>query len=212
MELNRTRFLFYGLTFLWLLLILTIGLWWLYLIFKLGEIFENPLTAQTFNFERFPLMIKWEGLTFLSLLLLLSLSLFFVFWQDQKKSRALQAFFASLTHEMRTPLASVRLQCEVIEEKVSGKDKLSGADLERLKQLVGRLIQASTGLEEEFDRSLELARLEQRTQFETRPLDLEQFISELKAQSPEGFQVQCTVSDSGPIHSHGRRALSPAYF
>lgn len=96
-------------------------------------------------------MIFWESLAFYLLLILSSGFLMWAYWRDHKRTRALQAFFASLTHELRTPLTSIRLQAESIAESLaSGRDSA----------LVGRLLEDTARLESQVERTLELARVE----------------------------------------------------
>ena len=45
-------------------------------------------------------MLFWESLVFFALLLATTVLLFWLYWRDVKRARGLQAFFASLTHEL----------------------------------------------------------------------------------------------------------------
>src|SRR5674476_650924 len=109
MELNRTRSWFYGLTLLWVLMILGLGSWWLYLVFKLHSTMSALNLPELGSQSRFLNMMRWEGSFFFIFLVLLGGSLFAMYFRDMKKTRAMQAFFSSLTHELKTPLASMRL-------------------------------------------------------------------------------------------------------
>ena len=96
----------------------------------------------------------WEGSSFIVLLLLLSLSLLALFLKDVQKTKSLQAFFASVTHELKTPLASMRLQGEVIGELLENKND------PQLQKLLGRLIEDTSKLENQLDKILQLSRIE----------------------------------------------------
>src|SRR5690606_29195371 len=72
--------------------------------------------------------------------------------RDRKRTRSIQAFFASLTHELKTPLTSIRLQAESIADPTN--------DDAFKRQLVERLLADTSRLEAQVERSLELARLE----------------------------------------------------
>ena len=78
--------------------------------------------------------------------------LFWLYWRDAKRTRSLQAFFASLTHELRTPLTSIRLQAESISDGL--------ADHPEQKDFLQRLLEDSQRLELQVERVLELARVE----------------------------------------------------
>ena len=54
-------------------------------------------------------------------------------FMDQRKSHAISAFFASLGHELKTPLASIRLQGQVISELAADREDLAPY-LERLNE------------------------------------------------------------------------------
>lgn len=101
-------------------------------------------------------MVAWEGGTFLVLLILLSGTLISYFLKDQKKTKALQAFFAGLTHELKTPLASMRLQAEVLKDVVE-EERPSP---ERIKTLSTRMIEDAMNLETQMDKILQLSRIE----------------------------------------------------
>jgi signal transduction histidine kinase len=62
----------------------------------------------------------------------------------------LKDFFATLTHEMKTPLASLRLQAESLEEDLKNK---------KTKVILNRLIDDSKRLELQMDKALYLAAL-----------------------------------------------------
>ena len=112
-------------------------------------------------------MVQWEGLTFLLSLLTLLITLIYIYFQDIKKTRALQNFFASLTHELKTPLASMRLNAEVLEELIEGVE---------FSKYTQRLKQDALRLENELDKSLHLSRLEKGGLLNLTSIDLISFI------------------------------------
>jgi len=144
--------LFLFLSFLYSLCILLLGGWWLYLIVEYGEKLEQVTGLK--NAGRVLKMVKWEGATFFTLLILLSASLLFLYFRDHKKTKALQSFFAGMTHELKTPLASIRLQAEVLESAISKTNEPS------LKKLMDRLIEDTNKMENQMDKILQLSRLE----------------------------------------------------
>ncbi len=158
--------LFLGLTFLYTLLICALGTWWLYLIIQYGE--KLAKVAGGKDTAGIVAMVKWEGLTFFALLLLLTASLLFLYFKDLKKTKSLQAFFASMTHELKTPLASVKLQGEVLADTVERIDlKRLSEEVEykenlhkRMNRLSERLVEDANKLETTMDKILQLSRLE----------------------------------------------------
>lgn len=114
-------------------------------------------------------MLKWEGFFFIILILLLSSSIILLFYKDHKKTKALQAFFASLTHELKTPLASIRLQADVIRDVI---EKNQNPKLERLSY---RMIEDTKNLEIQMDKILQLSRIEQGGDVNVSPVKIDSF-------------------------------------
>lgn len=172
MELNRTRQWFYGLTLLWVFMLLGLGSWWLYLVFKLHSTLSNLDLPQLGSQSRFLNMMKWEGSFFFIFLILLGASLFYMYFRDMKKTKAMQAFFSSLSHELKTPLASMRLQVEVIKDLIEDESHSH----EQLSNLAGRLVEDTTKLESELEKSLQLSRIEQDGTLTLVPISLERYL------------------------------------
>jgi signal transduction histidine kinase len=172
MVINRTRNWFYALTLLWVLLLLGLGSWWLYLVFKLHSTLSVLNLPQLGAPKSFLNMLRWEGSFFFIFLLLLGASLFYMYFRDMKKSKAMQAFFASLSHELKTPLASMRLQAEVIKDLI--EDETHSHD--QLADLTKRLIEDTHKLEGELEKSLQLSRIEQDGSLTLVPVSIERYL------------------------------------
>lgn len=188
MDVNKTRRWFYALTFLWVVMLLGLGSWWLYLVFKLHTTLTSLKIPELGSQEKFLNMMKWEGSFFFIFLVLLGSSLIVMYLRDMKKSKAMQAFFASLSHELKTPLASMRLQAEVIKDLIEddshSHDQLAG--------LTKRLIEDTHKLESELEKSLQLSRIEQDAEMTLVPVSLERFLrrQEQKLQSPLKVELE----------------------
>lgn len=142
-----------------------LGVWWMYLLTFFARAM-GPGQGHVLN------MVKWEGTTFLVLLVGAGCGLGFLYWHDLRKTRALQALFASLTHELKTPLASMRLQAEVIRDMSVDEAHDHG----QLEELTTRLIQDTSKFEHELDKGLQLSRVEQDAVMTLVPVDLARFI------------------------------------
>lgn len=180
---NHLSKLLFSLSLVWALVLLLIGVWWIYLIFN----FENILI----HTDRIKItkMIVWEGGSFLILLFLLSFSLLLLYLKDQKKTKSLQAFFASLTHELKTPLASIRLQGEVINEILSAKNDTT------LNKLSSRLIEDTGKLETQMDKILQLSRLERGGDLNLTSLKIIPFIKNLAKKWASGLTIDIESDD-----------------
>ena len=172
MEVNKTRRWFYALTFLWVMMLLGLGSWWLYLVFKLHSTLSSLNIPELGSQNRFLNMMKWEGSFFFIFLVLWGVSLFIMYIRDMRKSKAMQAFFSSLSHELKTPLASMRLQAEVIKDLID--DETHSHD--QLSSLTKRLIEDTHKLESELEKSLQLSRIEQDATMTLAPVSLERFL------------------------------------
>lgn len=189
MEVNKPRRWFYILTLLWVFMLLGLGSWWLYLVFKLHTTLSNLNIPELEPQGSFLNMMKWEGSFFFLFLVLLGGSLLILYMRDMKKSKAMQAFFSSLSHELKTPLASMRLQAEVIKDLI--EDESHSHD--QLSNLTKRLIEDTHKLESELEKSLQLSRIEQDAPLTLIPVSLERFLKrqEQKLQSP--FKVELKI-------------------
>ena len=143
-----------------ILLLLSLGLWWLYLITHLGALSGADIAS----------MVKWEGGTFILLISLLWTVFLYQYFKDRKRSQMIRDFFSTMTHELKTPLSRVRLQAEVIAETIGGGDE------ERLSELSSRLIEDTQNLENQLDKIIQLARVERGDKLLCEPIDLLGFV------------------------------------
>jgi len=143
------------LALLWIVLVLVLGAGWVVLVIQQAHQISDlqALTGHTGS----SVAAEWastrrrivgESAVFLLLLLAVSVLLAWLYWRENRRARAMQAFFAAVTHELRTPLTSIRLQAEAI------------AEGDTRAELASRLLQDSTRLESQIDKTLELARIE----------------------------------------------------
>jgi signal transduction histidine kinase len=192
MELNRTRRWFYALTLLWVMMLLGLGSWWLYLVFKLHTTLSTLNLPQLGSQSKFLNMMKWEGSFFFVFLVLLGGSLFYMYFRDMKKTKAMQAFFASLSHELKTPLASMRLQVEVIKDLIEDETHSH----EQLSELAKRLVEDTAKLEVELEKSLQLSRIEQDGTLTLVPISLERYLKRYAQKLASQIVVELDIEAS----------------
>lgn len=167
--LRKTERILTLLSLIYTLLLFFIGAWWLFLL-------NSESTKQTLSHTLFGAdknlgrMFFWEGGTFLVLLILLTTTLLIFYYKDLKKNRAMAIFFSSLTHELKTPLASIRLQSDVMNDllKKSGNSPLF--------KLSERMIEDTQKLEIQMDKILQLSKIELGSELEPGPIDLKKFV------------------------------------
>lgn len=181
---NNSSKLLFTLSLLWAVVLLMIGAWWVYIMINFESFLGHSDRA------RITKMLAWEGGSFLVLLMLLSVSLLILYLKDQGKTKSLQAFFASLTHELKTPLASIRLQGEVINEILESKNDPT------LNKLIGRLIDDTAKLETQMDKILQLSRIERGGELNLTSLSLVPFIKKLAKTWVPDHEVEIIANDS----------------
>ncbi|TGK03852.1 sensor histidine kinase [Leptospira semungkisensis] len=143
---------------LWVLTTVSLGVWWLFLdlrqnrmatelAFKIGFDAEKEVLEKL---DRQSSMIKMEGTFFLFLLASGGATLVWLTFREDKRSKLIQDFFSTVTHEIKTPLASLRLQAEsLLEEGVDAtKDRL-----------LHRLLKDASRIESQMNKALYLASL-----------------------------------------------------
>ncbi len=191
MELNKTRRWFYGLTLLWVFMLLGLGSWWLFLVFKLHTTLSGLNLPELGSQSRFLNMMKWEGSFFFIFLVLLGASLFYMYFRDMQKTKAMQAFFSSLSHELKTPLASMHLQVEVIKDLIEDESHSH----EQLSNLAARLIEDTNKLETELEKSLQLSRIEQDGTLTLVPISLERYLKRHQQKLATQLKIELDITD-----------------
>ena len=201
----------------WFLTICLLGIWWGRLALtqarRIAEL-ETSLglassTAES-HWHRTQRMLYWESGTFLVLLLASTLGLLWLYWRDARRSKGLQAFFASVTHELRTPLSSIRLQAESIADSLGNSEKLraensphplhlQNSTVDSRQNLIRRLLEDTIRLEAQVERTLELARVEGGGPVYTQPLLikpwLDRFLASWTADYHSRVELKSDIED-----------------
>lgn len=107
----------YILIAIWFVFTLALAGWWV--TFSLGQLDRLALLdqSQAANLVRHQRMLLWEGGTLLLCLLGGAIALTRLVFREMRNTRRLNDFFLALTHELKTPLAAISLQSQVIAEK-----------------------------------------------------------------------------------------------
>lgn len=183
MKVTRTPLLF-TLAIFWALIILALGVWWLYLLHHI----------QTINYSNLTTMIKWEGGTFIILLLLLSGTLWYIYLKERAYTHSLTSFFAGVTHELKTPLASISLQAEAIETF------LESGNRDHILRLTKRLTEDTRTLENQLDKLLQLSRVERGGKLTITPLLCQKLIKDVTNRYRQEISFTLTIaSDLPPV-------------
>lgn len=191
---RRLKYLLNPIITLIVVQIVWIGLVVLWIIWFMGRHYELISLAEKYRPELVPQHINWPvlvgGIIMLAFVLL-GLYVIFIYWKRQSRLYAEQkTFISQITHELKSPLASIRLHLETIRLRKPTADKLERfldtmlADTERLNSLISNFLMA--------------AKLEQR------PLGagitvidfssfVEKFIKEFQQHLPEGSSLTTEI-------------------
>lgn len=136
--------------------------WWVFFLKKLA-----PL-------ESSHRMFAWEGSILLGSIILGGISLIVFTYRDQQRHERLRFFFATFSHDIKTSIARLRLQAEVLDEDISGSNH----------PIMKRLISDIQRLDLQLENSLLLATLENGTLLKEEVL-FSELLSSLRNEFPE---------------------------
>ncbi|TGK38379.1 sensor histidine kinase [Leptospira gomenensis] len=178
---KNTRILF---AVAWLLVTFSLGVWWFLLGLKLtntvaglsAKLELGDLSESRDNLERQSRMIKMEGHFFLGMLVLGGSTLIWLSYQESKRNKMIHDFFSTVTHEMKTPLASLRLQAESLQEELPDP---------RENKLIQRLLMDSVRIESQMNRAMYLASLTRSEILYIERTNLKNVISSIVEDFPE---------------------------
>lgn len=145
---NRREFFKLLLIALWLVFTVTFAVWWLTFSVNHISTLASLQPEQLAHWERQKRMVFWEGSAWLVLLASGGAALIALVQREQLRSRRIREFFASFSHEVKTSLASLRVQAEALQDDLGGQsspilDRLVGDTVRLQVQLENSLFLAS---------------------------------------------------------------------
>jgi signal transduction histidine kinase len=160
---------------LWMTTLLVLALWWGTLLRQQGEEIAGletqlglPAHKIQTRLDKTVRMIAAESGTFILLILAANGIVLFFFARDTRRSKSLEVFFASITHELKTPLTSIRLQAEALQDI---------EDNPKHQPFLNRLLEDVGRLEGQVQQTLELARIEGGGELTLQPVRIRNFLS-----------------------------------
>lgn len=200
---------------IWLVTVCALGAWWGSLLLdQASRISELELLAGVSHTTAHSQLLKtehmlvWESAAFFLLLLAITIILFWVYFRDLRRSKQLHSFFTGITHELKTPLTSIRLQAESIVNSMQsnvGSLQLSKGShtnelhSEKLHHLLTRLLEDTSRLEIQIERLLELSRLAGGGAILTQAVPIKHWvdrISNLWLENFSNISIQKEIEDS----------------
>lgn len=155
------RWLKRSLIFSWLVLTLTLAGWWLY--FGLQQLVDT----------KYRQMLISEGLVWMVLLVAGAVGLIALVNKEEKQQRRIRQFFAAFSHDVKTAIASLRLQAESLKEEESKTNQ----------PVLDRLIAETVRLELQLENSLFMSTAEDQKLF-LEPMKVSDLIRSLQFHWP----------------------------
>ncbi len=156
----------------WLLFTVSFAVWWI--IFSTEHIALlnrlQPEMAQ--HWQRQKQMIFWEGLAWIVLLVIGGVALMILVQKEKSRVRQIREFFASFSHEIKTSLASLRLQAEALKD-----------ESEQSSPILDRLIGDTVRLQVQLENSLFFAS-QDNLQLYLQPVRLSSLVERMREQWP----------------------------
>lgn len=163
---------------IWLVFTVTFAIWWF--TFSIGHISQlAELQPENLaHWERQKRMVFWEGTSWLILLVLGGAALIALVQKEKLRARRIREFFASFSHEVKTSLASLRVQAETLKDDLGTQgspilDRLVGDTVRLQLQLENSLFLASQDNLQLFVQPLRLSGLIERVREQWPNLDIQ---------------------------------------
>jgi signal transduction histidine kinase len=162
----------------WLVFTVSLATWWL--VFAMEQLDQLRVLQPDISevFVRKHRMLMWEGVSLIFLLASGGVALIYFIYRENRRYREVKEFFAAFTHDLKTSLASLRLQAESLQEDVATSENVSQ------NRLLQRLLKDSVRLELQLENSLFLANVEANQMF-IEALSISRLTESLRHQWPE---------------------------
>lgn len=164
---------------LWLLFTVSLSIWWLIFGQRQLTLISEAGFQTSVELVRSHRMLLMEGATLVVSLLGGALAFYLLGLRERRQSDAIQQFLMTFTHELKTPIASLRLQAEELSDRLSeSKERV----------LLDRLVTDTSRLTLQLDNSLFLAAVDP-DQMISESLELSQIIEMMMTEWP-GLDVR----------------------
>lgn len=158
---------------MWLVFTVIFALWWFKFSINNITLLAKLEPDQIEHWHRQRRMIFWEGTSWIVLLACGGIALIVLVLRERWRVRRIREFFASFSHEIKTSLASLRIQAEAL------KDDFPASESPILDRLIGDTVR----LQLQLENSLFLAS-QDNLQLFVQPLALERLIERMREQWP----------------------------
>lgn len=158
--------------FFWLAFTVTFAIWWFQLSSQHISLLMELQPDRADHWGRQQRMIFWEGSAWIILLALGGGALIVLVQKEKLRVHRIREFFASFSHEVKTSLASLRLQAEALKDEASTSSPI-----------LDRLIGDTVRLQVQLENSLFFAS-QDNLQLYVEPLQLGALVERMREQWP----------------------------
>lgn len=150
----------------WLVFTVVFAGWWIHFSQDHVDLLAKLQPDQIEHWESQKRMIFWEGTSWMVLLVLGGVALIALVQRERGRVQRIREFFASFSHEVKTSLASLRLQAEALKESTPTSnpilDRLIGDTVRLQLQLENSLFLSSQDSLRLYPQSLSLDKITER--------------------------------------------------
>ena len=140
----------------WLAVTLALAVWWIYTLNSIIASLESGVQDWSKHIPTLKNMVFWEGISLIFLILVGAIPLIYLIYTVDVNTQKIKQFFATFSHDLKTSMASLRLQAEVIQEGLE-KSPLDSAEGRSMREVVDRLLGDTERLHLQLENSLYLA-------------------------------------------------------
>ncbi|MBW3670781.1 MAG: hypothetical protein KY432_03820 [Acidobacteria bacterium] len=177
---------------IWLVFTVSLASWWLIFGLRQAETLREVDQTRTAEITAAHRMLLWEGGVLIASLVAGGSALLYGIHRERRRHRAVEEFFAAFTHELRTSLASLRLQVESLQEDFAEKREQN--------PILDRLLKDSVRLQLQLDNSLFYAN-RHKGQLYVEPLSVRRTVDSI---APEFSELDITVQNDATILADAR--------
>ncbi len=150
----------------WLTFTVSLAGWWLYFGLRQLSSLETAVPNLAVEIAKHQRMLLLEGGFLITCLIVGGVTLLVLAWQQMLQARRLEDFFLTVSHEIKTPLAGIQLQAEMLKEELCDGIPMSGEDSQHatyplnrtsLSGYIDKIIESVGRLSLQFENSLFMA-------------------------------------------------------
>jgi signal transduction histidine kinase len=160
----------------WLLFSVALAVWWVVFAYRFISSVMLDRVAATADLPGMQRMLVYEGISLILCLLAGGGALAYYVVREHRRNLQMRQFFAAFTHDLKTPIASLRLQAESISEDFAGAGEAV---------LAKRLLGDTLRLELQLENSLFLANLDDLARLHAEDVRLSKMMERISAAWPE---------------------------